>query len=438
MTSFDLSLLPTKPGAAQLRMARDAGTVARYAEAYANGVAMPPIVVFHEGEHGDGPYHLADGHHRVAAARKAGLTALEADLRQGDRRAAILHAAGANGTHGLPTTTEDKWNIVSVLLQDDEWKTWSDRQIATHAHVSPNFVKKVRAKTGATASVRVGKDGITRPLPSKPTAAIAQDLTIVPARVSALAEEMTRRKVAPTFASPAKVRIVAALYLAHRGLLGASATLSRDQLATAIGLPPDVHPGQLSAAGRIQRVDDGTYRLFPADTAHWNDDHLQLDEDLLPCLTPVGVGPGMPPAPASEPEELTTDDLTTPAAPPAPAPPPPRKAKGDRRPLGERRADWMRKTLAERIEGSRRFLGSQDECAALILLVGIDTESDRVWSEATVTGAAMALHTALALHTAHAVYAGESHRLPEWRTLAALFEVAYDELTILAERAIPE
>ena len=49
---------------------------------------FPPIVVF---EHG-GQFILADGFHRVKAARKAKLSHILAEVRQGDRRDALRFA----------------------------------------------------------------------------------------------------------------------------------------------------------------------------------------------------------------------------------------------------------------------------------------------------------------------------------------------------------
>jgi hypothetical protein len=69
---------------------------------------------------------------------------VEADVRQGTRRDAVLYSAGANATHGLRRTNEDKRRAVTVLLEDEEWRGWSDREIARKAGVSNRFVGNVR------------------------------------------------------------------------------------------------------------------------------------------------------------------------------------------------------------------------------------------------------------------------------------------------------
>src|SRR6476619_7263015 len=88
--------------------------------------AFPAVVVFQDGTN----YWLSDGFHRHAAAKKAGLDSLKSEIRQGDRRDAILHSAGANAIHGLRPTNEDKRRAVTILLGDEEWNTWSNRENA--------------------------------------------------------------------------------------------------------------------------------------------------------------------------------------------------------------------------------------------------------------------------------------------------------------------
>ena len=51
--------------------------------------ALPPVVVFDTAE----GLLLADGYHRVAAARRRGLKTIEAEVRSGSRHNALLYAA---------------------------------------------------------------------------------------------------------------------------------------------------------------------------------------------------------------------------------------------------------------------------------------------------------------------------------------------------------
>jgi hypothetical protein len=124
----------------QPRESMDYATVGEYAEAYATGTVMPPITVYSDGT----TNWLADGFHRVAGARAAGLTEIEATIKDGRLRDATLHAVGANATHGLRRTNADKRRAVATLLDDDEWSRLSDREIARRCGVTHPFVAKLR------------------------------------------------------------------------------------------------------------------------------------------------------------------------------------------------------------------------------------------------------------------------------------------------------
>lgn len=156
-------------GGTQSREQVDADTVTEYQATYAKDTTtMPPVVVFFNGT----TYWLADGFHRIAAARAAGHVAIETDVRQGTQRDAVLFSVGANATHGLPRSNADKRRAVLLLLGDKEWARKSDRWIAKACAVSDHFVGAVR-KSGAIesqlpASERQGKDGKTYKLPTKP------------------------------------------------------------------------------------------------------------------------------------------------------------------------------------------------------------------------------------------------------------------------------
>lgn len=126
---------------AQARSAVNGDVVADYAEAMRSGVSFPAIVVFFDGDH----HWLADGFHRLDAAMLAEVSEIDADVREGGLRDAVLFSVGANAMHGLRRTNEDKRNAVTVLLSDEEWSKWSDREIARKCAVSNPFVSALRA-----------------------------------------------------------------------------------------------------------------------------------------------------------------------------------------------------------------------------------------------------------------------------------------------------
>lgn len=118
----------------------DVGVVADYAEALTEGTEFPPIIVFYDGEN----YWPGDGFHRIEAHKKAGRGTINSDVRQGNKRDAVLLAAGANANHGLRRSTADKRRSVVSLLRDPEWAKWSDRQIGKACGVDHKTVGKIR------------------------------------------------------------------------------------------------------------------------------------------------------------------------------------------------------------------------------------------------------------------------------------------------------
>lgn len=128
--------------------------IAEYAEAYGAGVNLPALLVFFDGE----TYWLADGFHRIAAARIAGLDGVEAEVRGGTQGDAQDAAAAANDGHGLRRTNEDKRNAVRSMLS--RHPDWSDSRIANWVHVTDKTVAAVRATSEfPKSSIRRGADG---------------------------------------------------------------------------------------------------------------------------------------------------------------------------------------------------------------------------------------------------------------------------------------
>lgn len=138
-SGFDISLIRVD-GGTQSRSSLYQNVVDDYASAIGDGAQFPPVVVFHDGS----DHWLADGFHRFHAHKKLGLVEIDADVRQGTRRDAILYSVGANESHGLRRTNEDKRRAVLTLLNDPEWVKWSDREIARQCAVGNKFVGDIR------------------------------------------------------------------------------------------------------------------------------------------------------------------------------------------------------------------------------------------------------------------------------------------------------
>jgi hypothetical protein len=142
--NIPLASIPTQE-ASQVRLKIHPAVVRAYAQAMRQqvsegGLRFPAVVLFSDGQR----YTLADGFHRVLAARKAGLIEFPAEVRVGNERDALLYSLAANAGHGLPRSNADKRKAVSLLLADPEWSKWSDHEIARHCQVTHVFVGKLR------------------------------------------------------------------------------------------------------------------------------------------------------------------------------------------------------------------------------------------------------------------------------------------------------
>jgi uncharacterized ParB-like nuclease family protein len=133
-------------------------TVNEYAEAMKAGETFPPIELITNGF----MFYIGDGHHRFEAAKKIGRESLEANVRDGSIRDAMLVAVSTNNKHGLRLTREDKRRGVKLLFEDDICRTWSDVAIAKQCNCSEELVAKIRKELNIENSrikaVRNGKE----------------------------------------------------------------------------------------------------------------------------------------------------------------------------------------------------------------------------------------------------------------------------------------
>lgn len=143
-------------GGTQPRARLNLEVVDEYAEAMLEGADFPPVTVFYDGE----SHYLADGYHRYEATKKIGSSTIAIDLRQGTRREAVLYSVGANASHGLRRTPEDKRRAVETLLRDPEWNEMSENAIAKICKVDNKTVKRTRVNLGIPKSnTRTGLNG---------------------------------------------------------------------------------------------------------------------------------------------------------------------------------------------------------------------------------------------------------------------------------------
>jgi len=124
-------------GGTQQRAEINNDAVTEYAEAMTNGAKFPPVTVIFDGL----AYWLVDGFHRYHAAVQAGFLDIEADVKNGSQRFAVMQSLGANHTHGLRRTNADKKKAAFLAINDAEWGKLSNREIAKICQVSESLVR---------------------------------------------------------------------------------------------------------------------------------------------------------------------------------------------------------------------------------------------------------------------------------------------------------
>src|SRR5438093_4320377 len=141
-----LSLECIRTEGTQVRVALSETVIREYAEAFAQGDEFPPIEVYYD----ETAYWLADGFHRVQAAKRAGRDAIATSVHQGGQRDALLHALSANESHGHRRTDADRRHAVELMLADPAWGEWNNSAIARQCRVSEFLVRTVRQERAPT------------------------------------------------------------------------------------------------------------------------------------------------------------------------------------------------------------------------------------------------------------------------------------------------
>lgn len=380
---YDLALL-TKSTHVQVREDQDPETVTRYAAAYLEAENMPPVVVFEEKrKDADDRVWLADGHHRVAGAKKAKLAEINAIVKKGDRRAALLYALRANHQNGLPLTNADKHRSVSLMLADEEWRAWSDRSIAEVCLVGANLVGKIRKLLPAEqqSTVRKSKDGATRD-----TKNIGKK-TKVADNLSVMAVE---NKILDVLRKHKNER---------EGLL-------LNFMCDETGLSP---------AKIISALDDAI------------DKGLVFERDNRDGVIAYRLTQGE--SPDSEPETLSLEEA---------APAEVHKDKPKKENLDLRRLRKTRELLAERfLKDKPQYQAGDKQLVSLALVVGVPVSADaEPWSDALVSRCFSELADRLKIEVADRLTRNDAHRLPSIEHLAGWWGIDIRALTLQAERMV--
>ena len=124
----------------QVRVSHNEETIASYTEVLNETKFLQPIEVIWDGER---PI-LMDGFHRTEATLRAGFDSIQANIREGTRRDAILGAVEFNKSHGLRLTNADRKKIINIFLDDPEWSQWNDSEIARRVGCHASSVMRHR------------------------------------------------------------------------------------------------------------------------------------------------------------------------------------------------------------------------------------------------------------------------------------------------------
>ena len=126
----------------QQREQLDGETLADYTQTWLSGGKLPAVKIMQQGD----DYWLYDGFHTLQSAKDARITTIEAEVTEGTLRDAILASVGVNANHGLRRSNQTKRNAVMTLLKDEEWRKWSNVEIAKKCKVSESLVRSIRKK----------------------------------------------------------------------------------------------------------------------------------------------------------------------------------------------------------------------------------------------------------------------------------------------------
>ena len=153
-------------GGTQTRVKTNAEAIESYAEEMNSGTIFPPITLFFDGA----TYWLADGFHRYLAAKRIGLPAILAEVREGGRIDALRHALGANATNGVYRSNADKRNAAAIALE--EWSGFANTVLAEICRVSPELVRNCRKELEQAGKIAkpervTGRDGKEYPAEQK-------------------------------------------------------------------------------------------------------------------------------------------------------------------------------------------------------------------------------------------------------------------------------
>lgn len=139
----------------QSRIGFNVSKLAEYKALIEDGEEFPPISVFKV----ENRLILVDGFHRQRAYREIGRDEIKVKIvGKGDEREAYLESIKANTKHGMQRSKNDVIKALEKLLEDNEWRKWSEREIARTVSCTTYMVRKIKDKLGIESEVTKYKD----------------------------------------------------------------------------------------------------------------------------------------------------------------------------------------------------------------------------------------------------------------------------------------
>lgn len=171
----------------------DSGYVSKIAEAIAEGVVIPEMIVVPDTIDGNAVFLLSDGRNRHTAYSKNPPEKIFVEVATSDgtpKSLALFLNIVKNATHGKALSRVEKRNAVKLALGDVELRRKSDNQLAKMCGVSAKLVADIRlelaGKKEETPDVDVGAHARKRPAKGGDEAGPSGDVETLEDRLEAM------------------------------------------------------------------------------------------------------------------------------------------------------------------------------------------------------------------------------------------------------------
>ena len=134
----------------QPRAAIDRAVLENYVQLLVDGIQFPPVVAFRDGN----VLWLSDGFHRWHSRNVLQLADIEADIRDGTRRDALLYSLSANATHGLQRGDTDYRRAYDIACRNGLVDPLDIEAVAGLLRCSGSWATKLTARAREAAKAQ--------------------------------------------------------------------------------------------------------------------------------------------------------------------------------------------------------------------------------------------------------------------------------------------